>query len=105
VSSLYCLAVLSEPKINVYGFGISTESPDQSSYDLCITDPDGTRHCDTHQFSDADSSGFRTAGVGCVPGAGPGDYSVQWRIAGVDLATPLPFTSTAPRDPNPFCTA
>jgi hypothetical protein len=104
VSSLYCLAVLSEPKINVYGFGISTESPDQPSYDLCITDPDGTRHCDTHKFDDADSSGFRSAGVGCVPGAGPGNYSVQWRIAGTDLATPLPFISTAPRDPNPFCT-
>jgi hypothetical protein len=104
VSSLYCLAVLSEPKINVYGFGISTQSPDQSSYDLCITDPDGTRHCDTHAFPDADSSGFRSAGVGCVPGGGPGDYSVQWRLAGTDLATPLPFTSTAPRDPNPFCT-
>jgi hypothetical protein len=104
VSALYCLAVLSQPKINVYGFGISTESPDQSSYDLCITDPDGTQHCDAHQFSDADSSGFRSAGVGCVPGGGPGDYTVQWRIAGTDLATPLPFTSTAPRDPNPFCT-
>jgi hypothetical protein len=104
VSSLYCLAVLSEPKINVYGFGISTESPDQSSYDLCITDPDGTRHCDTHQFSDADSSGFRSAGVGCVPGGGPGNYSVQWRLGGTDLATALPFTSMQPRDPNPFCT-
>jgi hypothetical protein len=105
VSSLYCLAVLSEPAKNIFAFGIATESPDQASYDLCITDPHATtRHCDTYSFSEPDADGFRSAGVACVPGAGPGDYAVQWRIGGVDLAVPLPFTSTLPRDPSPFCT-
>jgi hypothetical protein len=104
VSSLFCLAVLSQPKINVYGFGIATDSPDVSSYDLCITNPDGTEQCDTHAFSDADESGFRSAGVGCVPGGGPGLYSVRWRLNGTDLAKPIPFTSTQPKDPEPFCT-
>jgi hypothetical protein len=104
VSSLFCLAVLSEPKDNVFGFGIATESPDVSAYDLCITNPDGTDQCETHQFPPADSSGFRVSGVGCVPGGGPGVYGVRWRLNGTDLAVPLPFTSTLPKDPMPFCT-
>jgi hypothetical protein len=104
VSSLFCLAVLSQPKKNVYGFGIATESPDVANYDLCITDPDGAEQCNTYAFSDADPSGFRSAGVGCVPGGGPGPYSVRWRLNGTDLAMPIPFTSTQPKDPSPFCT-
>jgi hypothetical protein len=104
VSSLFCLAVLTQPKINVYGFGIATESPDVANYDLCITGPDGTEQCNTYAFSDADASGFRSAGVGCVPGGGPGPYSVRWQLNGTELAGPIPFTSTAPKDPNPFCT-
>jgi hypothetical protein len=104
VSSLYCLAVLSQPKDNVFGFGIATESPDVAAYDLCITGPDGTEQCETHPFAAADQSGFRTSGVGCVPGGGPGDYAVRWRLNGTDLAVPLPFTSTLPKDPAPFCT-
>jgi hypothetical protein len=104
VSSLYCLAVLSQPADNVFAFGIATESPDQATYDLCFTDPDGTRHCDTYNFSEPDAYGFRSSGVGCVPGGGPGAYDVQWRIGGTDLAVPLPFTSTLAKDPSPFCT-
>jgi hypothetical protein len=104
VSSLYCLAVLSEPADNVFGFGIATESPDAQSYDLCITNPDLSQQCQTHTFSSPDSGGFRSAGVGCVPGGGPGDYAVRWRLNGTDLAVPIPFTSTMPKDPNPFCT-
>jgi hypothetical protein len=105
VSSLFCLAVLSQPADNVFGFGIATQSPDVSAYDLCITNPDLTQQCGTHQFPATDASGFRTSGVGCVPGGGPGDYSVRWRLNGTDLAVPIPFTSTMPKDPNPFCTA
>src|SRR4051812_8512169 len=104
VSSLYCLAVLSEPAINVYGFGIATRSPDVATYDLCITNPDATQKCDPHPFSDADSEGFRSAGIGCVPGGGPGTYSVLWRLNGTDLRVPIPFVSTQPKDAAPFCT-
>ncbi|MEA2208418.1 MAG: hypothetical protein QOF54_895 [Solirubrobacteraceae bacterium] len=103
VSSLFCLAVLSEPASNVYGFGISTQSPDSSSYDLCITNPDGTQQCNTHPFDPADSQGFRSAGVGCVPGGGPGTYAAQWRIGDTFLAAPMTFVSTQPKDPSPFC--
>jgi hypothetical protein len=103
VSSLFCLAVLSQPADNVFGFGIATKSPDVTAYDLCITDPDGTQHCETHQFPPPDSSGFRVSGVGCVPGGGPGDYAVRWRLNGTEIAVPLPFTSTLPKNPSPFC--
>ena len=47
--------MLSQPAINVYGFGISTQSPDSPSYDLCITNPDGTQQCNTHPFDPAES--------------------------------------------------
>src|SRR3954452_91094 len=104
VSTLYCLAVLSEPAINVYGFGIATRSPDVATYDLCITNPDGTQQCDSHPCSDADTEVFRSAGVGCVPGGGPGAYSVLWRLGGTDLGVPIPFVSTQPKDAAPFCT-
>jgi hypothetical protein len=104
LSSLYCLAVLSEPKINVYGFGIATQSPDVDRYDLCIVDPAGTQQCASHPFSYADDTGFRSAGLGCVPGGGPGTYYVQWHLQDTALGSPIPFVSTAPRDPNPFCT-
>jgi hypothetical protein len=103
VSSLFCLAVLSEPAKNIFAFGIATESPDVSAFDLCITNPDLTQQCETHQFPPPDSSGFRTSGVACVPGGGPGDYAVRWRLNGTDLAVPIPFTSTLPRNPAPFC--
>jgi hypothetical protein len=104
VSSLFCLAVLSQPADNVFAFGIASESPDVPAYDLCITNPDATQQCEPHQFPPPDSSGFRVSGVGCVPGGGPGDYAVRWRLNGTDLAVPLPFTSTLPKDPAPFCT-
>jgi hypothetical protein len=104
VSSLYCLAVLSKPKINIFAFGISTESPDVANYDLCIVNPDQTQRCDTYPFPDPDAGGFRSAGVGCVPGGGPGTYTVQWRLNGTYLGEPIPFTSTQPKDPQPFCT-
>jgi hypothetical protein len=100
VSSLYCLAVLSEPAANLFAFGIATESPDVSAYDLCITAPDETQRCDTYQFSEP-VGGFRSAGVACYPGAGPGEYAVQWRLNGTDLGVPLPFTSTIASEPNP----
>jgi hypothetical protein len=103
VSTLFCLAVLSQPADNVFAFGIATESPDVPAYDLCITNPDGTQQCETHQFPPPDSSGFRVSGVGCVPGGGPGDYAVRWRLGGTELAVPMQFTSTLPTNPNPFC--
>jgi hypothetical protein len=103
VTGLYCLAVLSMPKENLFAFGISAQAPDTPNYDLCIVNPDQTRQCDTHPFSDADSEGFRSAGVACFPGGGPGTYTVQWRLDGTDLAAPIPFTSTKPKDPQPFC--
>jgi hypothetical protein len=102
VSSLYCLAVLSEPAANLFAFGIATESPDVSAYDLCITNPDGTKQCDTHQLSEP-IGGFRSAGVACYPSAGAGEYAVQWRLNGTDLAVPLPFTSTVASEPNAAC--
>ena len=103
VTGLYCLAVLSMPKKNLFAFGISAQAPDIANYDLCIVNPDHTRQCDTHPFSDADADGFRSAGAACYPGGGPGTYTVQWRLNGTDLAAPIPFTSIKPKEPDPFC--
>jgi hypothetical protein len=105
VSSLYCLAVLSQPADNIFAFGIATLSPPElDNYDLCITAPDGSQQCNTYAFDPPDSEGFRVSGVGCIPGGGPGDYSVRWRLGGQDLGVPLPFTSVRPRAAEPFCT-
>jgi hypothetical protein len=103
VTGLYCLAVLSMPDQNLFAFGISAQAPDVASYDLCIVNPDQTRQCDTHPFSDPDPDGFRSAGAACYPGGGPGTYTVQWRLNGTDLAAPIPFTSIKPKEPQPFC--
>jgi hypothetical protein len=103
VSSLFCLAVLSEPAKNIFAFGIATRSPGLTNYDLCITSPDSTQQCDTYPFQPENADGFLVSGVGCIPGGGPGGYSVRWRLAGTDIAVPLPFTSTMPLESDPFC--
>ena len=103
VSSLFCLAVLSEPAKNIFAFGIATTSPGQTQFDLCITNPDTTVKCDTYPFQPPDENGFLVQGIGCIPGGGPGDYAVRFSLSGTELAVPLPFTSTMPLDPNPFC--
>jgi hypothetical protein len=99
VVGLYCLAVLSQPADNVFGFGIAAQTPDDS-YELCITGPDGVLSCGPFPFG-APDNGIRAAGVGCLPGK-VGTHTVYWRLRGTDLPVPLPFESTRPSN-RPFC--
>jgi hypothetical protein len=99
VVGLYCLAVLSQPADNIFGFGIAAQTTDDQ-YEMCFVEPDGTLTCGPFPFAPADG-GFRAAGVGCLP-AQRGTHSVYWRMRGVDLPVPLPFESTRV-SPQSFC--
>lgn len=99
VVGLYCLAVLSQPADNIFGYGIAAETPDDQ-YELCIRDPDGASSCEPFPFH-PETDGFRAGGVGCLP-AKAGDHYVSWRLRGTDLPVPLPFQSRARSDES-FC--
>jgi hypothetical protein len=99
VVGLYCLAVLSQPADNVFGFGIAAQTPDDS-YELCIVEPNGALTCGPFPFG-APNNGIRAAGVGCLP-AMVGTHTVYWRMRGTDLPVPLPFESTRATDQS-FC--
>jgi hypothetical protein len=99
VVGLYCLAVLSQPKDNIFGFGIAAETTDDS-YQLCSVGPTGATGCDTFPFGPL-RGGFRAAGVGCLP-AEAGDYTVQWVVRGTPIPVPLPFHSSGASS-YPFC--
>jgi hypothetical protein len=91
VVGLYCLAVLSQPAENVFGFGIAADTPDDQ-YELCTIEPDGNVICAPFPFA-APEGGFRAAGVGCAP-AKAGPHQVFWRLRGVELPVRMPFDST-----------
>ena len=99
VVGLYCLAVLSQPADNIFGFGIAAQTPDDS-YELCIAEPDGTLNCGPFPFGPPEN-GIRAAGVGCLP-AQVGTHTVYWRLRGTDLPVPLPFQSTRASEQS-FC--
>jgi hypothetical protein len=91
VVGLYCLAVLSQPADNIFGFGIAAQTPDDS-YELCVVEPNGALTCGPFPFGTS-TNGIRAAGVGCLP-AQAGTHTVYWRMRGTDLPVPLPFESS-----------
>jgi hypothetical protein len=97
VSSLYCLALLEQPADALFAFGIATSGTPDTSYEVCITGPNGAaRPCDPLPFDTTDPALF-AGGFACFVKQ-TGAYSVRWRIRGVDLPVPLPFN--APKASN-----
>jgi hypothetical protein len=112
VSSAYCLAVLTEDLTSVVN-GQSARSFDfisglatQSSADtaqLCIAGPQQSV-CTTYPLAPPDRAGFRLGVAGCVPGQGPGGYSLTWMVDGVALGAPLVFRAPVGADFQPCLT-
>jgi hypothetical protein len=101
VSSAYCLAVLTQDitslvdgqPVRSFDFvtGVATASTADVAQ-LCIAGPQ-QNVCTDYPLTPTDRSGFRLGLAGCVPGQGPGDYSLTWMVDGVALGAPLAFTA------------
>jgi hypothetical protein len=94
VSSLYCLALLEDTPEDIYAYGIASSDTPDTSYDICVTYPDGVERCDTNLPFDTSDPQFVSAGYGCSYDQA-GAFIVRWRIRGQYL--PVPLTFNAPR--------
>lgn len=101
VSSAYCLALRTEDitsmvngqPVRSFDFitGVATASTADTAR-LCIAGPRQS-FCTDYPLTPTDRFGFRLALAACVPGQGPGDYSLTWMVDGVALGAPLEFTA------------
>ena len=93
-SGEFCTAVHNSPAEGFWAAGIGIIG-DASSYDLCLSDPTGDVRCGTFAF-DPPENGVRAAAVACTTDRGPGQYSLRWRIGGVQLGPAIGFVGTQP---------
>jgi hypothetical protein len=108
VSERYCVAVLSAfssvttngvtTRFANYATGLSTRGPNETNQ-LCVAPPTGGQTCTPYQLTPPDSLGDRFSIVTCAPSQGPGNYSISWRLGGVQLGAPMIYT--APHLPTP----
>jgi hypothetical protein len=108
IADWYCVGVLRDPKNNIFafsliieppgGFGEQPVAPRPEGADVCIRMPTGEEPCTHYPFDDID-----LAHDACSPAAGPGLYTIRWRVNGVDLPVPVTFTSKRAHEPFPGC--
>ncbi|MGN6872246.1 MAG: hypothetical protein ACTHMY_27970 [Solirubrobacteraceae bacterium] len=81
------------PPVRSFDFitGVATASTADVAQ-LCIAGPEQSV-CTDYPLTPTDRSGFRLALAGCVPGEGPGGYSLTWMVDGVALGAPLTFNA------------
>jgi len=95
---LYCEALILQPGIGIFGWGLATRVSTTDTYDVCIRGPSGAEKCTTHPLSPPDDTGARIGEVVCEQGfvGGPGVYSVRWVFGGIQAGVPLTFIATLP---------
>jgi hypothetical protein len=114
VSASYCVAVEGfvqhtvlngKPAVlHKYVAALATKSPAGERTELCITTPSLMTSCTQYPLAPPDPSGYRSSTVGCYATEG-GDYTITYRLDGVQLGAPLVYHSPAASSVAATCEA
>lgn len=100
----FCVGLLGSHKAKSdvsYTAGLFTPAS-ASNYDLCTSLPGSPPSCQTWSFTTPDQNGFREGIVYC-PASQVGNYSVSWRLNGLDLGITLPYSTNVPSTDTSPC--